>query len=410
MVHTKQKEIAEIFSNYFDKLLNVKNTIKDDLVKKIKEQKHEDPAFSELAKMPTGEEVEEALKKLKPRKAAGEDGIIAEALVWGGEKLWEEVTKWIQEMWDKVPEEGGGRQLVPAFKAGNKADADNYRGIALLNITGKVFTRILNGRLMAIAEKILLEQQAGFRKGRGTTDQIFCVREMIERHIEHHDPLYMAFIDLKKAYDSVSRSLLMDILRAEGLPEKLVVLIERLYAKTSLKVRIKQEIGRGVDISTGVRQGCVISPVLFNLFLNFILKLIRPELEARGVKLCYRIGESLFKLDKDGLFEMNEWAFAYADDLVLLSDEKEKLHQSLQIFDKAVTDAGMEMSVAKTKVMQTGEGAGKIDIVLTWGRGTVKEVNEFKYLRSPILSPLSLSLHATCLGELPHLPKYLPFS
>jgi hypothetical protein len=244
---------------------DVKNTIKDDLVKKIKEQKHEDLDFSELARVPTAAEVEKAIKKLKPRKAAGEDGIIAEALAWGGEKLFEEVTKLIQDIWEKeeVPEEWGGGVLVPIFKAGNKADADNYRGIALLNITGKVFTRILNERLMAIAEKILLEQQSGFRKGRGTTDQIFCVRQMIEKHIEHHDPLYMAFIDLKEAYDSVSRSLLMDILRAEGLPEKLVVLIEKLYAKTSLKIRIKQEIGRGVDISTGVRQGCVISPVLF---------------------------------------------------------------------------------------------------------------------------------------------------
>ena len=394
VVHTKQTEIVEIFSTYFDKLLNVKNQIKDDLVKKIKEQKHQDPAFNELGKTPTAEEVEKAIKKLKPRKAAGEDGIIGEALAWGGEKLHEEVTKLIQEIWEKeeVPEEWGGGMLVPIFKAGNKADADNYRGIALLNITGKVFTRILNGRLMAVAEKILLEQQSGFRKGRGTTDQIFCVRQMIEKHIEHQDPLYMAFIDLKKAYDSVSRSLLMSILRAEGLPEKLVVLIEKLYARTSLKIRLKQEVGRGVDISTGVRQGCVISPVLFNLFLNFILKLIRPQLEERGVKLCYRIGDSLFKLDADGLLEMNEWAFAYADDLVLLSENKEKLHESLKIFDEAVTEAGMEMSVAKTKVMQTGKGAGRDDISLDLGpRGTVKEVNEFKYLGSLITNDGSMT-------------------
>ena len=68
------------------------------------------------------------------------------------------------------------------------------------------------------------------------------------------------------------------------------------------------------------------------------------------------------------MMEMNEWAFAYADDLVLLSDEKEKLHQSLQIFDNAVAEAGMEMSVAKTKVMQIGEGA---DISIDFGaRGT----------------------------------------
>jgi hypothetical protein len=134
----------------------------------------------------------------------------------------------------------------------------------------------------------------------------------------------------------------------------------------------------------------VISPVLFNLFLNYILKFIRPQLEERGVKLCYRIGDSLFKLDKEGLLEMNEWAFAYADDLVLLCESKAKLHESLKIFDEAVADAGMEMSVAKTKVMQTGNGAE--DISVDFGaRGTVKEVKEFKYLGSLITNDGSMT-------------------
>ncbi len=120
-----------------------------------------------------------------------------------------------------------------------------------------------------------------------------------------------------------------------------MVLIENLYAKTSLRVRLKEKIGRGVNISTGVRQGCVISPVLFNLFLNYLLELIRPEMESRGIKLCYRSGGSLFKIDmKENLSEMIEWAFAYADDLVLLSDNKEKLHESLHVFDEVVPKQG----------------------------------------------------------------------
>ena len=111
------------------------------------------------------------------------------------------------------------------------------------------------------------------------------------------------------------------------------------------------------------------------------------------MKLCYRIGETLFKLDKESLLEMNEWAFAYADDLVLMSENKEKLLESLKIFDEAkVTEAGMEMSVEKTKVMQTGNGAGKDDISLDMGpRGTVKEVNEFKYLGSLITNDGSMT-------------------
>ena len=147
VLQTKPKEIAEVFSEYFNKLLNVKNTVNKDLVEKIKAEKHQNPAFNELARTPTTEEVATAIRKLKPRKAAGEDGIIGEALAWGGQPLLEEVAKLIQDIWEReeVPEEWGGGLLVPIFKAGNKADAD--RGIALLNITGKVFTRILNERL-----------------------------------------------------------------------------------------------------------------------------------------------------------------------------------------------------------------------------------------------------------------------
>ena len=91
---------------------------------------------------------------------------------------------------------------------------------------------------------------------------------------------------------------------------------------------------------------------------------------------------------------MNEWAFAYADDLVLLSEDKEKLHESLKIFDTAVADAGMEMSVAKTKVMQTGEGAD--DISIDFGAsGVVQEVNESKYLGSLITNDGSMTKEIT---------------
>ncbi len=98
VIQTKPKEIAEVFSEYFNKLLNVKNTVKQELVKKIKEERHENPIFRELAKIPTTEEVTTAIRKLKPRKAAGEDGIIGEALAWGGEPLWDEVAKLIQDI------------------------------------------------------------------------------------------------------------------------------------------------------------------------------------------------------------------------------------------------------------------------------------------------------------------------
>jgi hypothetical protein len=301
----------------------------------------------------------------------------------------------IRTIWEKeeVPKEWGGGLLVPLFKSGSKEDPDNYRGIALLNVTCKVLTSLLNDRVSRIAEKKLLEEQAGFRSGRGTTDQLFSLRQVIEKHIEHNNPLCMAFVDLKKAYDSVSRPLLLDILRAEGLPKKLVSLIEKLYEKTTLRVRLRGQIGRQVQISSGVRQGCVLSPVLFNLFLNYLLKTILPELEERGVLLQYRIGNSLFKLDvHEELQEKKMWGFLYADDLVLLAETKQKLHDSLRLFDTLMTRAGMELSISKTKTLRSTISCDSESLNFDLGsRGIVNEVSEFKYLGSIVSAEGSLS-------------------
>ena len=88
-------------------------------------------------------------------------------------------------------------------------NCDNWRGISLLDVVGKVFARIIQNRLQAIAEDILPESQCGFRRGRGCTDMVFVARQLVR---EHNDTLYILFVDLKKAYDSVPRPALWNVL------------------------------------------------------------------------------------------------------------------------------------------------------------------------------------------------------
>lgn len=383
-LQTKVQEIVETFSDYFQQLLNVDSKIDRTLLEETKAAAFEDLELADLATTPTREEVFDAIRKLKPRKAAGEDGIIGEALQLGGEVLGNAIYDLIVCIWTEevLPEEWKGGILIPIFKAGSKSNVDNYRGIALLNITSKVLTKIINNRITVVAEKRLLEQQSGFRRGRGTIEQIFNVRQVLEKHVEHQQECAMAFIDLRKAYDSVDRELMMAILRAEGVPEKLVKLIEKLYEHTTLRVRVKDELGRSVEISSGVRQGCILSPTLFNLFLNFLLKHVLPELRRRGVKLKYRIGTSLFDtVSVDTLDDADEWGFLYADDLVLVAGRMTELHDMIRIFDDVMRKAGMELSVPKTKVMMVENEAAHGALSLG-ARGTIQQVENFKYLGS----------------------------
>ena len=119
--------------------------------------------------------------------------------------------------------------LIPLHKKQSRKDCNNYRGIALLSVPGKVLSLILHNRLQAVIEPQLLEAQCGFRKGRGTTDQIWVTRQIIERAAEYNTPAHLSFIDLTKAYDSVNRDALIAVLRNYKVPSHLVDIISAMY-------------------------------------------------------------------------------------------------------------------------------------------------------------------------------------
>jgi len=112
--------------------------------------------------------------------------------------------------------------MVPIHKKGDKTDCNNYRGISLLPTTYKILSNILNSRLIPYAEEIMGDHQCGFRRNRSTTDHIFCIHQILEKKWEHNEAVHQLFIDFKKAYDSVRREALNNILIEFGIPKKLV--------------------------------------------------------------------------------------------------------------------------------------------------------------------------------------------
>ena len=209
-------------------------------------------------------EVAAALQKLNLGKAAGSDGISAELLKGDGSIVVDWLLELIEEVWRTgvVPQDWKDAELVPLYKKGDRMKCDNYRGISLLSVPGKVLSLILLECLKKIIEPQLLEAQCGFREGRGTMDQIWAFRQLVEKSLEHRSELCLCFIDLSKAYDSVNREALMAVLRKYGVPTHTVSLVEQMYAGTWCQVKMEGEVSERLEVQTGVQQGCVLSPIL----------------------------------------------------------------------------------------------------------------------------------------------------
>ena len=155
-------------------------------------------------------------------------------------------------------------KIITLFKnKGERSDWNNYRGISLLSVIGKVFARVILIRLQKLAERVYPESQCGFRAGRSTIDLVLSLRQLQEKCREQQMPLYIAFIDLAKAFDLVSRDGLFQILPKIGCPPKLQGMIESFHTNMKGTVQSKGSSSRPFDIRSGVKQGFVLAPALF---------------------------------------------------------------------------------------------------------------------------------------------------
>jgi hypothetical protein len=177
---------------------------------------------------PSSSQVEVAIGKLKRYKSPGVVQIPAERIQAGGETLRSEIHKLIKLIWNKEELLHQWKEpfVVPIHKNGDKTDCSNYRCISLLSTTYKILSNILLARLTPYADEIMGDHHCGFRSNRSTTDQIFYVRQMLEKKWEYNGTVRQLFIDFKKAYDSVRRRELYNILIEFGVPRKLLALIQ----------------------------------------------------------------------------------------------------------------------------------------------------------------------------------------
>ena len=311
------------------------------------------------------EEVEVAVKSLKKGKAPGIDNIPAELVQAGGDCTIDALTKICNKIWKTGvwPTPWTQSLVITLPKKGDLQQCQNYRTISLISHPSKVMLKVILNRLKPQAEEIIAEEQAGFRAGRSTTEQIFNLNILCEKYLQHQQELHHVFIDFKKAFDRVWHAALWATMRKYNISENLVKTIQQLYDKACSAVLINGDVGEWFRTTVGVRQGCLLSPTLFNIFLERIMSEALEEHEG-----TVSIGGR------------NITNLRFADDIDGLAGTSQELKDLVHRLDQASTKFGMEISAEKTKLMSNKEGDLRDDVQINGQR--LETVTAFKYLGS----------------------------
>ena len=380
-------EELQRWHQHFSKLLNQCSEFEAQVI----QQMPEIPAMLYLDEPPTEEELLDALSKMKRGKAGGKSGILPELMLYGGAILWDRLLELMQAMWRRgeVVPDWKNAEVVPIPKKGDLQRCDNWRGISLLDVVGKLFARVIQERLQVIAEHVLPDSQCGFRKRRGCCDMIFVARQLLEKAREHNDTLYALFVDLCKAYDSVPREALWQVLERCGVPPRMLCVVRSLHQGMQAEVRVGSSLSESFEVRNGLRQGCILAPTLFNIYFSAVVASWRGNCTEAGVEVLYRHGRKLVgdRTAKSRLSVVRVTESQFADDVALYAGLRDCLESVAKKFVTGAGRWGLTVSIPTTKGMAAGEGLVDEDVApLVVESGEIEMVEDFPYLGSILSS------------------------
>ena len=213
---------------------------------------------------------------------------------------------WKTQQW---PQDWERSVFIPIPKKGNVKESSNYRTIALISHITNVMLKILQARLQQYVNHKRPDVHAGFRKGRGTRDQIDNICWIIKKAREFQKNIYFCFIDYAKAFDCVNHNKLWKILQEMGTTDHLTCLLRNLHVGQEATVRTGHGTTDWFKIGIGVRQGCILSPCLFNLYAEYIMRNVGLDEAQAGIKIARRNINNL----------------RYADDTTLMAESEAEL-------------------------------------------------------------------------------------
>ena len=294
--------------------------------------------------VPERGEVESSIKKLKNGKCQGTGKIYAEQLKYSRSSgLLNYMVLLIGLIWScpQVPGKWLTANITCLHKKGLKSMAENYRGLSIIATISKVLSAIIVERIREAYEYVLLRSQCGFRANRSTTDAIYILRQLLENTRRVKEPMYIAFVDLKAAYDWIPRDALFKCLEIRLRSPLLVSILRALYTGTKAYVKGSKHL---FDTLVGCRQGALESPVLFNIYMDFVVRVARqevlkerPDLDA-GMKVEYCIPNEVSPREyrseapAHGTTRITE--LLYADDEAIFANSIEELKIILEIYDR----------------------------------------------------------------------------
>ena len=284
----------------------------------------------------TSEMVSKAMSKMKSGKAAGPSGIIIEMIKAAGDGIVNCLTSLFNQIiYDVgVPNDWHLSYIINLFKGkGDALSCGNYRGLKLQEQVMKILEHVLN---TIIREQVSIDNmQFGFMPGRGTTDAIFILTQLQEKHLQKKKNMHCAFVDLEKAFDRVPHKILWWVMRKLKIDEWVIQVVKSMYDDAQSKVRIANSYSNPVNVSVGVHQGSVLSPLLFIT----VMEALSREFRIR----C-------------------PWELLYADDLVIVAESLEELKIRLKNWKSGLEEKGLKVNVGKTKVLCSRHDATKSKI------------------------------------------------
>ena len=213
-----------------------------------------------------------------------------------------------QQIWktQQRPQDWKRSVFIPVPKKDNAKECSNCCTIALISHASKIMLKILQARLQQYMNCQIPDVPAGFRKGRGPRNQIANIHWIIENSREFQKNVYFCFIYYTKAFDCVDHNQLWKILQEIGIPDHLICLLRNLYAGQEATVRNGHETTDWFQIGKGVRQSCILSPCLFNLYEEYIMGNSGLEEEQAGIKIAGRNINNLRSSDDTTLMAESE--------------------------------------------------------------------------------------------------------
>ena len=291
--------------------------------------------FSDVC--PTSAEILSAMASMQDG-APGKDGMRMKHLR-SDPTLRNHVVTLIQKVWSSgvIPSEWQDAVLVPIPKKGKAREPKDFRPIMLLQTTSKILTKVIHLRARDVP---LLPHQHGFRSGDSTVSAILGVKMVMQQAKKCGIPLCCTFIDLQKAYDWVPRQPLFATLTKYGFPQKVISLLQDLYCD-KVYLRLAGHTSQNPFASkNGVRQGCPLSPLLFNIYLDRVLQTAIPLMRA-------------ITLTDDKTSDTTSVPLvAYADDIVVFGASMVDMQHNVDALAQALAAAGLTISIDKTKLLR----------------------------------------------------------